>query len=175
MFEREFRSLRGISLFYQPPDLVLLTPCYVNKIITVVSQLYSSIVLRHFSHLHSYILSSFNATIATANDRLLVARNSKNCATSPITSQGDALAASRPLAGINEHCAISLPSHIRIFTKRNSKQAAETQDSSNSFNDWPGVPVSEQCATSRYPFTGFETKTFNRVCHKNWSNALHQQ
>ena len=70
--------------------------------------MYSSIVLRHFSHLHSYILSSFNATIATANDRLLVARNSKNCATSPITSQGDALAASRPLAGINEHCATSL-------------------------------------------------------------------
>jgi hypothetical protein len=70
--------------------------------------MYSSIVLRHFSHLHSYILSSFHATIATANDRLLVARNSKNCATSPITSQGDALAASRPLAGINEHCATSL-------------------------------------------------------------------
>ena len=70
--------------------------------------MYSSIVLRYFSHLHSYILSSFHATIATANDRLLLARNSKNCATSPITSQGDALAASRPLAGINEHCATSL-------------------------------------------------------------------
>jgi hypothetical protein len=79
-----------------------------------------SIVLRHFSHLHSSdspVLPASQATSATAkvpgSSRAAprassVEGNSKKRATSPITSQGDARATSRPLAGINEHCATSL-------------------------------------------------------------------